>query len=165
MSRFQRLAFVLVMLVVCTGCDQISKVYAQQNLSSALPISLLFDTIRIQYMENHGATLGLGANLPENVRFVIFVVLIGLVLFAAFGYLMLSSDLNRGQIVGLALVISGGLGNLLDRLLNHGAAIDFLNLGIGSLRTGVFNLADVVVYAGMVAFVFFSLQAPPKAEA
>jgi len=164
-SRFQRLAFVLVMLVVCTGCDQISKVVAQQNLSSAQPISLLFDIIRIQYMENHGATLGLGANLPENVRFGIFVVLIGLVLCAAFGYLMLSPDLNRGQIVGLALVISGGLGNLLDRLLNHGAAIDFLNLGIGSLRTGVFNLADVVVYAGMVAFVLFSLQAPPKAEA
>jgi signal peptidase II len=164
LSRLQRLALVLVMLVICTGCDQISKVYARQRLSGAPSISLLFDTIRIQYMENHGATLGLGASLPENVRFVIFVVLIGLVLSAAFAYLMFSRDLSNGVMVGLSLVIAGGLGNLLDRILNHGAAIDFLNLGIGSLRTGVFNVADVVVYAGMAVFVYFSLKEPHKTE-
>ena len=164
MTRFQRLVLVVVMLVVCTGFDQLSKVYAQEHLSGAAPISLLFDTIRIQYMENHGATLGLGSNLPEQARFVIFVVLIGLVLSGAFAYLMLSNDLSTGAMVGLSLVIAGGLGNLLDRVLNHGAAIDFLNLGIGSLRTGVFNVADVVVYAGMGLFLFFTLKEPRREE-
>ena len=158
MSRSQRLALVLIMLFLFTGLDQLSKVYARKYLSGAPPITLLNDTIRIQYMENHGATLGLGANLPENVRFVIFVVLIGLVLVGAFAYLMLAHDLNTGATIGLSLVIAGGFGNLLDRVLNQGAAIDFLNLGIGSLRTGVFNLADVVVYAGITLFLIFSLR-------
>jgi len=151
--------------VICTGLDQLSKVYARQQLSGAPPISLLFDTIRIQYMENHGATLGIGSNLPENVRFVIFVVLIGLVLGAAFVYLLLASDLNTRAMIGLSLVIAGGFGNLLDRVLNQGAVIDFLNVGIGSLRTGVFNLADVFVYAGIALFVFYSLKQPHPREA
>jgi signal peptidase II len=160
MTRNQRLALFLVLLAACTGLDRMSKAYARQNLRGAPPASLLSDTIRIHYMENTGATLGMGSSLPEGVRFIVFVVLIGLVLAAVFGYLIFSPGLSSGQSLGLGLVISGGLGNLLDRILYQGAVIDFINLGIGPLRTGVFNVADVVVYAGMAIFVFFSLKAP-----
>jgi signal peptidase II len=165
MTRLQRLALFLTLLVASTALDRITKAYAHQNLRSALPISLLYDTIRIHYMENTGATLGMGSSLTEGARFIVFVVLIGLVLAAAFGYLIFSPGLSTGQSLGLALVISGGLGNLIDRILNQGAVIDFINLGIGPLRTGVFNVADVIVYAGMAIFVFFSLKAPRGPQA
>ena len=158
MTRLQRLALALLLAIIVIGCDQSTKLYARQYLSQADRISLLGDTIRIDYMENTGATLGLGSNLPENLRFVVFVVLIGLALIAALLYLIYSPILSSPQILGLGLVISGGLSNLLDRLFNQGAVIDFLNLGIGPLRTGVFNLADVVVYAGMAIFVFYSFK-------
>jgi signal peptidase II len=39
--------------------------------------------------------------------------------------------------------------------MSNGLAIDFLNLGIGSVRTGIFNLADVLIIAGVVIFVLF----------
>ena len=67
------------------------------------------------------------------------------------------------QLLGLLLVASGGLGNLLDRLLNKGAAIDFLNIGIGSIRTGIFNVADVLIIGGAILFMLFSLRDRTKA--
>lgn len=50
--------------------------------------------------------------------------------------------------VAWSLVLAGGLGNLLDRLIYDGRVIDFMNLGIGSLRTGIFNVADVCITIG-----------------
>jgi len=47
-------------------------------------------------------------------------------------------------------VPSGGLGNLLDRIMNDGRVIDFMNLGIGTLRTAIFNVADVCITTGVV---------------
>jgi signal peptidase II len=47
------------------------------------------------------------------------------------------------------LVIAGGLGNLLDRLTHGGRVVDFMQLRAGPLRTGVFNVADVALMAGI----------------
>jgi signal peptidase II len=46
-------------------------------------------------------------------------------------------------LTSLTLIFSGGISNLYDRVLNNDAVIDFLNVGIGSLRTGIFNVADM----------------------
>jgi signal peptidase II len=51
-------------------------------------------------------------------------------------------------IVGLALIFAGGASNLLDRVA-HGSVIDFMNVGVGPLRTGIFNVADVAIMAGV----------------
>jgi signal peptidase II len=67
-------------------------------------------------------------------------------------------DLQRTQVIALLLIASGGLGNLLDRLLNQGAAIDFLNLGVGPVRTGIFNVADVLIVGGAGLFMLVSLR-------
>jgi signal peptidase II len=62
-------------------------------------------------------------------------------------------------------VAAGGIGNLLDRLFNNGAVIDFIRLGIGPLRTGIFNMADVAIVTGVVTFLLFSTQGKQKAAA
>jgi signal peptidase II len=51
-------------------------------------------------------------------------------------------------------VTGGGLSNLLDRILHHGGVTDFVILGSGGLRTGIFNLADVAIFLGSVLFGF-----------
>ena len=56
------------------------------------------------------------------------------------------------------LVMGGGFGNLIDRIYNQGRVVDFMNLGIGSLRTGVFNVADLAVTFGAIAVVCLSFQ-------
>lgn len=135
-----------------------TKGVARERLASAPPISLLNDTIRIQYVENPGATLGLGSNLPKELRFMLFVLLNGLITFTTLLYALKTHDLRLTQFIGLFLVASGGLGNLLDRLFNDGAAIDFMNIGIGAIRTGVFNVADVLIIAGATVFMLSSLR-------
>jgi len=52
------------------------------------------------------------------------------------------------QIVGMALIAAGGIGNLLDRLFNNGVVMDYISFGVGFLRTGIFNVADVAIVAG-----------------
>jgi signal peptidase II len=52
------------------------------------------------------------------------------------------------SILGVSLIIGGGFGNLLDRMLHRGAVVDFMNMGVGNLRTGIFNLADVAIVIG-----------------
>lgn len=158
MKKIHRLALTALVLFFCTGFDQITKDVAQERLASAPPISLLSDTIRIQYVENSGAMLGLGSSLPSGVRFMLFVLFNGLISVTTLIYALKTRDLRLTQLVGLLLVASGGLGNLLDRLLNNGAAIDFMNLGIGPLRTGIFNVADIFIVAGAFVFMLFSLN-------
>ncbi len=57
------------------------------------------------------------------------------------------------SLVALSMILSGGASNLYDRILNNGAVIDFLNIGLGSIRTGVFNIADIVIVVGVLMFI------------
>ena len=64
-------------------------------------------------------------------------------------YLMRVPSLDLMPVIGLSLMAGGGVGNLIDRIFNNGAVTDFVRLGIGPLRTGIFNLADVAVVVGI----------------
>jgi signal peptidase II len=108
--------------------------------------------LRLQLVENPGSFLSLGAALPEHLRFGLFtaavaMLLIGLVWIAFF------AGVGPVRFVALALVAGGGISNLIDRLLYHGLVTDFLNVGIGSLRTGIFNVADMAILAGALLLV------------
>jgi signal peptidase II len=54
------------------------------------------------------------------------------------------------EIAALGLIVGGGLANWLDRLLHDDAVTDYVSLGFGPLRTGIFNLADVGIVAGLL---------------
>jgi len=50
--------------------------------------------------------------------------------------------------LAVTLVVGGGFGNVIDRIVNNGGVVDFLNVSIGSLRTGIFNVADMAIMLG-----------------
>ncbi len=138
-------------LLFCAGCDQAAKAIARGTLASSPPLSFLGDTVRFQYTENPGAFLSIGASLPPRARFLLGVVFVGAALVALFVFMLKSASLSPGQKAGLSLILGGGLGNLIDRLAHDGHVIDFVSVGIGSLRTGIFNVADVAITAGVLA--------------
>jgi signal peptidase II len=156
MSRIVRLSLVLVIIVGCVGCDRATKHIARQTLSSSPPISLLGDSVRFEYVENSGAFLGLGSNLPSIARVILFVILSGAGLLVALGYIFRVDGLELLPTIGLSLLAGGGVGNLADRVANNGAVTDFVRLGIGPLRTGIFNMADVAIVAGVLALGLWS---------
>jgi signal peptidase II len=138
--------------VFCVGCDQASKRVASRVLKGADSQSFLGDTFRLTYAENQGAFLGLGGGWPDPVRWLVFTA-------AALGLVVVSvawvvARLRRREHASLAtwamlLIAAGGVGNLVDRIWREGRVIDFMNLGLGSLRTGIFNVADVQIMAGL----------------
>jgi signal peptidase II len=140
------------------GCDQATKALAREALASSPPVWLLGGAVRFQYAENPGAFLSLGAGLSPQWRFLLGVVVSGAALVALAVFVARSAHLSVGQRCGLGLVVAGGLGNLLDRLANDGRVVDFVSLGIGSLRTGIFNFADVAITAGVLAAMVAGLK-------
>jgi len=149
MPRLKRTTLILLVLLSCVGCDQVTKQIARQSLATSNPISLLGDSLRLQYVENRGAFLSLGANIPEHWRFGLLTLLTGCFLVGLVLFLLRSKGLARATSVALALVAAGGIGNLIDRLVHQGRVVDFLNLGIGPVRTGIFNVADIAITLGV----------------
>jgi signal peptidase II len=139
---------VLLAVVATTiGCDQVSKHVASTHLMDGPGRSYLGDSLRLEYSENTGAFLSLGAGLPWWARTTLFsvgtaVLLIGCVVAA------LTRRSKGVALFGLWLLFAGGFSNLVDRVV-HGRVIDFLNVGIGPVRTGIFNVADMAIMLGV----------------
>ncbi len=145
-----RLLVILIVILGCVGCDQVTKSAARAHLVPGQTVSLARDTIRLEYAENPGAFLSLGDSLPASARIALFD-LGGLALVAAaIIWALTSKRSTTGQILGTALMCGGGIGNLIDRFTHGGYVVDFLNVGIGPIRTGIFNIADFAVLAGAV---------------
>lgn len=154
-----RLVALLFAMFACVGCDQATKVVATRHLAPIEPISFFGNLFRLEYAENPGAFLSFGASMSEQTRYYIFVVMVSIVLLAAFIFLLRSyKTWPMPALLALVLVISGGGSNLLSRLLNDGHVIDFMNIGIGGLRTGIFNVADMAIMAGVGLLFLFSFR-------
>lgn len=150
MKKSLQLALVLLVLLCCVGCDQVVKAYAKGALAFSPPVLLLDGAVRLQYAENPGAFLSLGAGLPASVRYLLGVVLVGATQLALLAFLVRARDLSMAQRIGFSLFLAGGVGNWIDRIANDGRVIDFVSLGVGGLHTGIFNVADVAITAGIV---------------
>ena len=149
-----RLGILLLTALACTGCDQSTKLMARRLLEPNQPISLLNDSLRLVLAENSGSFLSLGQSLPDAVRDVLFLVVVPLLLLAAVFYFVANRRFGLDKVVAAGLFVGGGLGNLIDRVLNDGRVFDFLNVGIGGLRTGIFNVADMILLAAIAYMVF-----------
>ena len=123
-----------------------------------------WDMFRLQYAENSGAFLGMGSLLAEDVRFYVLIVAPLLMLLALLVYLVKSSKLSQFEVVSLALICGGGVSNLLDRIYRDGVVVDFMNMGIASLRTGIFNFADMYIMAGVFLMFFEYFRSSKKEE-
>lgn len=138
-------------LLFTIGCDRVTKHVATATLAGLPGRSYLGDTFRLGYAENSGGFLSLGATLAPGVRIALFTCATGVILTALLAALI-RSRWTGWPAFGLALFIAGGLSNWIDRL-SHGSVVDFMNVGIGPVRTGVFNLADVAIMTGAALFV------------
>jgi signal peptidase II len=155
----------LLLLSSSVGCDQVTKRAATEWLLGQPVRSYLGDTFRLLYIENTGAFLGMGATWPELVRFIVFTLASSTIVVLALAWLLTkvwSKDPSPNwiTIVGSVLLLAGGLGNLVDRVLRDGAVIDFMNVGIGPLRSGIFNVADVQIVLGLAILVWRGRSEP-----
>lgn len=137
------------------GCDQVTKHVAKQRLMFTSPISYFHDLFRLEYAENTGAALSLGDNLPQPSNLLLLGIMPLLMMFGILWYIFNHLKvIDTFRLTAFTLVFAGGIGNLIDRLFRDRHVIDFINLGVGSLRTGIFNVADLCITAGVVMLAF-----------
>lgn len=142
--------FILIS-AVCISCDRVTKGLAKEHLKFEAPKSYFNNFFRLEYVENTGAALSLGDDLPQPYSFILLSLLPVLFMGGLTVYVIRNIRLlDRLKVFSFSLIIAGGLGNIIDRVLYDRHVTDFMNMGIGSLRTGIFNVADICVTAGAI---------------
>lgn len=154
MSNLKRVQLILAICLVSIGIDQGTKWYASEYLPKFEMTSYWGDLLRIGYIENTGAFLGMGSGMSDSAKFWIFVCAVGVILTALLIYILRTKTHTAFGLSSLILIFSGGISNFYDRALNNGAVIDFLNLGLGTVRTGIFNVADMAIMLGVFLLLF-----------
>lgn len=154
----KNIALAAGLIIILTLLDQWVKYLAVAYLKGQRGYAYFGDFIHIEYAENRGAFLSLGASLSDETRFWVFVF--GVVLILAFClYSLFRSLAHTPSVVAYSLVIAGGIGNLVDRAL-QGYVVDYIHMGFGFLRTGVFNVADVAISAGLLYLIYLQYRHP-----
>jgi len=161
LSTRAKLIWIIGLLLV----DQWTKILAVDHLRGNPPLIYLGGIFRFDFAINSGAFLSLGAALSPEVRFWIFVVAVGGFLAGATWVPFRDRTLDRISSFSLSIIVGGGVGNLIDRIFreNHGV-VDFLNLGFGDLRTGIFNIADMAIMLGVILLAWKSFQGRSSTE-
>lgn len=153
-TRLKVFLFCLI-CVAFVGLDRWTKVLAKEHLMFAQPKSYFHDTFILEYVENTGAALSFGDSLPQPVSFWLLSILPLGVIVLVFVYVMRQlNSFSNFKLFCFAMIIAGGLGNIIDRIAYDRHVTDFMNMGIGNLRTGIFNVADVCITAGVIGLFF-----------
>ncbi|MGI5836191.1 MAG: signal peptidase II [Chloroflexota bacterium] len=159
-----RWALLVALSGLSMGCDQATKRIAAATLQHLPPQSYAGDLFRLQYSENQGAFLSMGAGLPEEVRWWLFIGVVGTFLTGLLLFALFSRSLNLMPTVAIGLVLGGGFSNWIDRVLHGNVVIDFMNMGIGPLRTGIFNVADIFLVCGTLVLALSLMRSRPASQ-
>jgi signal peptidase II len=152
-ERLRHIFLVVTILLGCVGCDQATKSLARDHLQGQAPVSFLGGAVRLEYAENPGAFLSLGASLPHHLGLAVFTIGGTIAVLGILLYALIALPPGSLRASAVALVSAGGIGNLIDRILHDGRVTDFLYIGVGPAQTGIFNVADVTLMAGLTLFV------------
>jgi len=148
--------FLLIILILNIVFDQVSKFIVRNEISDYEHIVLIKNFFTLTKVENSGAFLSLGDNMPYIFR---LVLLTGLpLMFLAYGlyYLFAKPNLPGSMQIALCFLIGGGIGNLYDRIV-HGSVTDFMHMNFQIFQTGVFNIADISIMIGIGILLIQSL--------
>lgn len=152
---------------VLVWLDQITKIWAVGELQGKGTIQVIGDFFLFHFAKNRGAFLSLGNNLPEFVWYIGMVILPLAALTAFTLYLFRKHRENLKMWILWGLVMAGGIGNLIDRIL-LGEVTDFMvldstlrftlpwNGNTLALMSGVFNVADLYIVLAVIFVVFFN---------
>ena len=97
--------------------------------------------------------------IGDNLRWLL--VAFGVLAVGAFVYYAFSSEFSsRARQIGLGILMGGAVGNLASRAFSHRGVVDFIDVGFGSHRFYVFNVADIGITLGAVLLAFLIYRAP-----
>ncbi len=141
-----------IIILISIALDQISKYYAVTVLKEIGTKPLIQDALHFTYAENTGAAFSILKGMQSFL--VLFTSLAMAALFVFLFKIDKSPEYSTLIKVSLALLIGGGIGNLIDRI-RLGYVIDFIDFRL--INFAVFNIADsfVVISVGLMFIALF----------
>jgi signal peptidase II len=136
--------------------DQASKLFIQYKMKIGESIPVIKGIFHITYIENPRTSFGL---FEYNTSFFVIAVLISIILLILI-YKKIIFKKDPFMYIPLTLVMSGAVGNLIDRVRVGGRVIDFLDFRIWP----VFNFADTAIVCGMLILLVHTLFHAPEEE-
>jgi signal peptidase II len=143
LSQKARLFWPLVLALLVADCA--TKRAAERSLTVGAPEPVVGDVVRFTLSYNREAAMGFGPD-SRVILVSLSLVALGLLAWIYRG----THPRDRRRAIGVALVVGGALGNLVDRLRSSAGVVDFIDLGLGHVRFWTFNLADVGITAGAI---------------
>lgn len=138
---YKKLVFITFLLVIF---DQITKVLISFNMHLNQSINIIPNFFSLKYVINYGAAF----SLFNGYRFI-FIILALIFLYVIYIWFINNKDLNKLNVISYSLLISGIIGNLIDRVV-YGYVIDFLSFNILGYPFAIFNLADSFIVISII---------------
>lgn len=152
-NRFQpQYCYLFALLVVIA--DQVTKLIVEQSfrLGESIPLVETFDLLRLTFITNTGAAWGILRGY--HTLLVLVAVLVSL------GCIWIIETASRPLVrLSASCILGGGLGNMLDRLFLSYGVVDFVDVGFYGVRWPAFNVADSLLFVGMIFFVLATIRA------
>ena len=148
-TQLSKLRFLCLVSGAILVLDQLTKAWVLANLPLGGGFEVVAGFFDITHVHNPGGAFGFLANLGAEVRMLLFlaVALAAVVLVLVFYWQ--TPVKQRATALGLALVLGGAVGNLVDRV-RLGVVVDFLDVYVGDLHWPAFNVADSAISIGVV---------------
>lgn len=135
----------ILIIIASIWLDQLTKWLAVTFLQGNPSVPIIPDVLQLTYLENRGAAFG----MLQDQRWV-FLVISTVGITAVLLYLFIKRPTSKLLCTAIALIVGGGIGNMIDRVL-LGYVVDFIDFCL--INFAIFNVADsfVCVGAGMLA--------------
>lgn len=145
----------MVTVICVVLVDFVSKAYISSTMVLHESVPVIEGFFNITYVRNPGAAFGLFSEASGTFRLLFFVAVTVLAIVLVLYYIVRSSVEESLVIFSLSLILSGAVGNLIDRVC-YGEVVDFLDVYIGSHHWPAFNVADSAITVGAL-ILFFEL--------
>ena len=133
-------------IIALTGADQLIKLWAIDNLKGQPSMEFIsigsHKILDLTYLENSGAVFGSFAGM----RWLLIAVTSGLMAFCV--WYMIRHRKEILVLISMTLIVSGGIGNIIDRLFRGGKVVDYFDVKF--MKFAIFNFADVCVVIGVI---------------
>ena len=148
MKFFKKYLWILIALAAVL-LDQITKLIVVDLISYEDVLTVIPNFFSLTYILNPGAAFGILAG--QRWVFMVFTILI---IVGAVLALLSGKIKNIWGVISLAMIVGGGIGNMIDRVV-VGKVVDFLAFTFWGYDFAVFNVADVFVCCGVFIFAFY----------
>lgn len=157
--------------------DQVTKILADSLLKGRAPVEIIPGFLNLWYSRNRGGLFGFFGNYDEPWRTALLTLfpLIAIVAIALF--LAKTDEPDRSTLFGLAMILGGAAGNLIDRIF-RGEVVDFLDVyassrsladwlisQFGTNHWPTFNIADSAIVVGACLLILDILRPDRKKAA